>query len=184
MDCKDYAPTTPLWACGATPCGGSHPSDSFSSRSEVLVRKRMLISHHWVVLTFAAVMKILSGASGQTIHIGPNHYRNSGARCPVGPSSLIETTGWIQLLNWVQQFNKINSKWYTIVGESTEGGPLGYKYNLCHQLWAKDISRLVYWRWDAGGWNSIFHRLPNWIQLLNCWTEFNNPRNWIQSGPQ
>ena len=31
------APTTPLWACGATPCGGSGPSDSFLSRSEGLV---------------------------------------------------------------------------------------------------------------------------------------------------
>ena len=30
------APTTPLWACGATPCGGSRPSDSFLSRSEGL----------------------------------------------------------------------------------------------------------------------------------------------------
>ena len=28
------APITPLWACGATPCGGSRPSDSFLSRSE------------------------------------------------------------------------------------------------------------------------------------------------------
>ena len=27
----------PLWACGATPCGGSRPSDSFLSRSEGLV---------------------------------------------------------------------------------------------------------------------------------------------------
>ena len=31
------APTTPLWACGATPCGGSRPSDTFLSRSEGLV---------------------------------------------------------------------------------------------------------------------------------------------------
>ena len=27
---------TPLWACGAPPCGGSRPSDSFLSRSEGL----------------------------------------------------------------------------------------------------------------------------------------------------
>ena len=26
----------PLWACGATPCGGSHPSNAFLSRSERL----------------------------------------------------------------------------------------------------------------------------------------------------
>ena len=31
------APTTPLWACDATPCGGSRPSDTFLSRSEGLV---------------------------------------------------------------------------------------------------------------------------------------------------
>ena len=31
------APTTPLWACGATPYGGFRPSDSFLSRSEGLV---------------------------------------------------------------------------------------------------------------------------------------------------
>ena len=30
------ARATPLWACGATPCGGFRPSDSFLSRSEEL----------------------------------------------------------------------------------------------------------------------------------------------------
>ena len=30
------SPTTPLWASGATSCGGSRPSDSFLSRSEWL----------------------------------------------------------------------------------------------------------------------------------------------------
>ena len=30
------APTTPLWVCGATSCGGSRPSDSVLSRSEGL----------------------------------------------------------------------------------------------------------------------------------------------------
>ena len=31
------APPTPLWACGATPCGGSRPSSSILSRSEGMV---------------------------------------------------------------------------------------------------------------------------------------------------
>ena len=48
----------------------------------------MLISHYWVVLSSAAVMKSLSGdgASGQTKHIGPIQSSNSGARYPLGPT--------------------------------------------------------------------------------------------------
>ena len=34
---RSGAPTTPPWACDATPCGGCRPSDSFLSRSEGLV---------------------------------------------------------------------------------------------------------------------------------------------------
>ena len=38
------APTTPLWACGATPCGGSRPSDSFLLRSEGLDHAEKVVS--------------------------------------------------------------------------------------------------------------------------------------------
>ena len=31
------AGTTPIWTCGATPCGGSRPSNTFLSKSEGLV---------------------------------------------------------------------------------------------------------------------------------------------------
>ena len=34
--CIVHEPTTPIWACATTRCGGSRPSDSFLSRSEGL----------------------------------------------------------------------------------------------------------------------------------------------------